>query len=75
MTSDHEITYDVLLNNFFIQFWAFSELLNDSNGQVETWKYADYIIHSLSSELKRRFPDVKYPNGEKPDFLLQDLLD
>lgn len=60
---ERRITYAFLMEIFFKQLMAFSESINDTEGNVDTWKYADYVLHCMGKRLAHEFPDARYPDG------------
>ncbi len=61
LSPEGTIRIDVLMNCFFMQFLAFAEFMNDSNGQVETCKYADFILYAFAKDLREKYPGILSP--------------
>lgn len=57
LSQEGQIKLQVLMSCFFQQFLAFAEFMNDSNGLVETCKYADFILYAFAKDLREKFPD------------------
>ena len=55
--------YAILFDLAFKQFMHFAEFINDSDEKIETWKYADYLLHDLNSKFAKLKKEKrwKYP--------------
>ena len=59
LTEAQSVKVDVLMEAFYQQFWAFAQFMNTSDGRIETWKYADFILYSLKKRLQEDYQDIK----------------
>jgi hypothetical protein len=55
-------TYASYLECFFRQFMAFCEFMNDSEGKIETEKYANHFLYSYQKRLEVQMDEkgIKY---------------
>lgn len=57
-------TLEVVMDMAFHQLMCLADYMNDTDGKVESEKYADFIIYALYEELKKRMDKkgITYPS-------------
>jgi ubiquitin C-terminal hydrolase len=53
ISENQKTILQALMELAYKQLMCFAEHMNDSNGQVDNTKYADYVLYALHEELKK----------------------